>query len=46
MYCGWRKGTSLDKAMLNGEEIKPVTLYPLLNYVWLEASVRQSVSVE
>jgi len=25
-YCGWPKGTSLDEATLNSEEIKPVTI--------------------
>jgi len=24
--CGWRTGTSPDKAMLNSEEIKPVAI--------------------
>ena len=24
--CGWRKGTSPDKAMFNSEEIKPVAI--------------------
>ena len=24
--CGWQKGTSLDKASLNSEEIKPVVI--------------------
>jgi len=24
--CGWQKGTSLDKAMLSSEEIKPLAI--------------------
>ena len=36
---------SLDKEMLNGEEIKPIALYLLSSYAWLESSVSQSVSI-
>jgi len=34
-YCGWRKGTSQDEAMLISEEIKPVAF----SYACLKASV-------
>ena len=44
---GWQKGTSPDKAALNSEEIKPITLAVIelcLSDASVSQLVRQSVS--
>jgi len=40
--CGWRKGTSWDKATLNSEEIKPVAI--AIIELCLSEGISQSVS--